>query len=122
MNTQECDCRYGGVVELVGGRKMCSQCCEDFGRALPADHCGDNADWSCRAWAVRGDLKTNASVFILDMEDGTFTLVQRFFQGADPGRAPAASAWHEFNNDHIEILLEGLTEDEACMCLEKGAK
>lgn len=114
-------CRRDEVLQRFGGnRTFCSHCHLTFDRILPANHCGLNADWSCRAWAVRGDLVTNASVFILDMEDGTFALVQRFFQQPDTHDGPSAYHWGELNNDHIEILLEGLTEDEACMCLEKG--
>jgi hypothetical protein len=78
---------------------------------LPREHCGLNADWSSRAWAVTGDLRTDRSVFILDDEDPdgserTFSLVQRIFRDGD--------------NDLVVTLRSRMTEAEAAECLRSA--
>lgn len=96
--------------------------------SLPNQHVGLNADWSCRAWAVQGGNDRNASVFIVDEEDGTFALVARFWcaeRVAQDDRPavelkykPSAEQWGDYSgNDHLFVLLRGLNEQNAAMLL-----
>ena len=114
--------RLGTVPEIVsldsdGCRGIDSWWCEKCGEhidplqddalaearraRLPREHCGLNADWNSRAWAVTGSLRTDRSVFILDDEspERTFSLAQRIFRDDD--------------NDLIVTLRSGMTEIEA---------
>lgn len=100
--------------------------------SLPAAHVGLNADWNCRAWVLRGGNGHNASVFIVDNEDGTFSLVQRFWSFEQATTTvecscridgkPTAECWGVFDgNDHIAFLIRGLAESEAAMLLFRGS-
>jgi len=54
-----------------------------LGKYLGAD-CGGGADWSVSAWPVAGDLSTDCGWWILDNEDGTYSLTRRAWDaGAD---------------------------------------
>lgn len=95
---------------------------------LPEQHVGLNADWSSRAWAVQGGNDKNASTFIIDNEDGTFSFVQRFWSAARVAQddrpawefadKPSAEAWGDHSgNDHIATIIAGLNQAQAASLL-----
>jgi len=99
---------------------------------LPEEHVGLNADWNCRAWAVQGGNDRNASTFIVEEEDGTFSFVQRFWcaervaqddrPAAELKDKPSAEHWGDYTgNDHLSLITTGLREEQAAMLLLRGS-
>lgn len=55
--------------------------CDLLARKFGYSHKGLNADWNCRAWAIAGDYRSNASFWVVEDEEedtlGTFVVVKR---------------------------------------------
>lgn len=60
-------------------------------------NCGNNGDWSVDAWCLSNGIpnRHNAGIYLLDSENGTYSVVQRFYDKCDRD-----------GNDTIELLIE----------------
>lgn len=80
---------------------------------LPVRPCGSNGDWCVNAWHMGPGPKpnqTSGDTYLLDQEDGTFSVVQRFYDEDLP--EPLG------DNDEIRRVIDDATLAQAIEALK----
>ena len=91
--------------------------------------CGLNADWNCQAWHIGPSTHPNSTGgdwYILDNEDGTYSLVERWYLETDDGTGypgmPDEYRDDEYCDGHNDFVREAAhwSGEELARTIEQG--